>query len=107
MTYNLLLWRWSDDYDTPAKRKKSGVKFGDITSAFARTGTHAAIGRADIDGFGHAVGEALGHDAEHRPFVLTLYEHCAVANYTHEVRLELVPKIAAIGRRFGLNASEF
>ncbi|OQW79454.1 MAG: hypothetical protein BVN32_04005 [Proteobacteria bacterium ST_bin14] len=107
MTFNLLLWHWSDDYATPAKRKKKGVKFADITAQFARTGDHAAIGDADILAFRAAVDEIFGVDEDNRPFVFEQYPRCAVINYTHAVRFDLVPKIADLGRRFGLNASEF
>jgi hypothetical protein len=107
MTWNLLLWRWSEEYDTPAKRKKKGVKFGDITSEFARTGDHAAIGEADVAAFRAAVDTAFGDDEDNRPFVFEAYPKCAVVNYTSGVRFDLVPKVAGIGRRFGLNASEF
>lgn len=107
MTCNLLLWRWSEDFDTPAKRKKQGVKFGDITSHFASTGDHPAIGEADVTAFRAAVDDVFGSDEDNRPFVFEPYEKCAVINYPQAVRFDLVPKIADLGRRFGLNASEF
>ena len=107
MTCNLLMWRWSDDYATPSKRKKRGVKFADITAEFARTGDHAAIGDADIAAFRAALDDLFGADEDRRPFVLEQYPRCAVINYTQAVRFDLVPKIANLGRRFGLNASEF
>jgi hypothetical protein len=40
MTCNLLLWRWSAEYDTPAKREKKAIKFSDITSSFPKTEDH-------------------------------------------------------------------
>jgi hypothetical protein len=107
MTYNLLLWRWSDDYSTPAKRKKRGLKILDVTAEFTRTGDHAAIGDADISAFRAAVDALFGADEDKRPFVFEQYPRCAVINYTQAVRFDLVPKIADLGRRFGLNASEF
>ena len=107
MTFNLLLWKWSDEYDTPSKRKKLKVKFGDITGQFAKTGDHPAIGNADIIGFRRALEEEFGFDEEHRPFILEQHARCAVVNYPNAVRFDLARRIAAIGRRFGLNASEF
>ena len=107
MTCNLLLWHWSDDYATPAKRKKKGVKFADITAQFARTGDHAAIGDADISAFRGAVDDMFGVDEDRRPFVFEQYSRCAVINYMQAVRYDVVPKIADLGHRFGLNASEF
>ena len=106
MTFNLLMWKWSDDYDTPAKRRKHKVKFGAITSQFAATGDHPAIGNADIPSFRKALDAEFGSDEDNRPFVFEEYGRCAVVNYPNSVRFDLVPKVADIGRRFGLNASE-
>lgn len=107
MSHNLLLWSWSEEFDTPAKRKKSKLKFGDITASFAEHGHHPAIGQADIDGFRREIEAVFGTDELDRPFVLELYEQCAVINYPSSVRFELVPKVARLGRKFRLNASEF
>lgn len=107
MTGNLLLWRWSQDYDTPSKRKKKAVKFGDITSQFADSGDHPAIGEGDMIAFRDALDQEFGEGEENRPFVFYDHEKCAVINYPNAVRFELVPRVAGIGRRFGLNASEF
>jgi len=107
VTYNLLLWKWSDDYDTPQKRKKHKLKFSDITSAFLQTGTHPAIGDFCPSDFRAAIDENFGADEDFRPFVFEEYDHCIVINYPNAVRFQLVPKIANIGRQFGLNASEF
>jgi hypothetical protein len=107
MSRNLLLWKWSPGFDSTAKRKKAKLKFGDITSAFAANGYHPAIGEADISGFRVAIESAFGADELSRPFVLELYPNCAVVNYSESIRFELVPKVAAIGSQFNLNASEF
>src|SRR3546814_17242106 len=85
MTCNLLLWRWSEDYNSPAKRKKKGVKFADITAQFAKTGDHAAIGEADVAAFRADVDRAFGADEDSRPFVFEQYARCAVINYTSVV----------------------
>ena len=107
MSRNLLLWKWSSGSDTPAKRKRAGLKFADITGAFLASGHHPAIGDADIAGFRAALEAVFGTDEVERPFVLELHPKCAVINYGESVRFDLVPKVAGIGRRFGLNASEF
>ena len=107
MTFNLLLWKWSEDFDTPAKRKKHSLKFRDITTRFTVAGDHPAIGMADIESFRQAIDAQFGDDEDHRPFVFEDYGKCAVINYPNAVRVDLVPVVAAIGRRFGLNASEF
>lgn len=107
MPRKLLLWRWSQDYDTPSKRKKRALTFRDITSRFTRTGDHPAIGESDIAAFRKAMDQAFGADENTRHFVFHQHDKCAVVSYSDTVRIALVPKIASIGRRFGLNASEF
>ncbi len=107
MTWNLLLWKWSPDYDTPAKRRKNGVKSSDVTSQFAKESDHPAIGDADIAAFRIAVDAEFGADEDNRPFVLEDYGKCAVINYPNSARFEIAPKVAGVGKRFGLNASEF
>jgi hypothetical protein len=105
LTYNLLFWRWSDEYATPSKRKK--IRFEDITRGFSEWGSHPAMGVADITGFRSAIDDAFGANEDARPFVFEEHSNCVVINYPNAVRFELVPKLASIGKRFGLNASEF
>jgi hypothetical protein len=107
MTWNPLLWKWSEDYDTPAKRKKKGLRFGDLTGDFSSKGDHPAIGAANIDGFCRALDDQFGSDETERPFVVERYAKCVVVNYPNSSRLTVVPQVAKIGRQFGLNASEF
>ncbi|MBE1527365.1 hypothetical protein GGC65_001821 [Sphingopyxis sp. OAS728] len=107
MTFNLLFWKWSEEFDTPAKRKKSGIKFGSIAAQFVISGDHPAIGNGDIASFRAALDVEFGGDQDNRPFVVEDYGKCAVINYPNAVRFELVPKVAGIGKRFGLNSAEF
>jgi len=107
MSRNLLLWKWSSEFDTPAKRKRAGLKFADVTAEFVATGHHPAIGDADIGGFRAALEAVFGTDELARPFALEQHPKCAVINYGESVRFDLVPKVAGIGKRFGLDASEF
>lgn len=107
MTTNLLLWRWSADCDTPAKRRRQGILMRDVTAGFAQSQAHPAIGPADIAGFARALDAAFGTDPEARPFVFHDHGACAVIECGNAARIELIPRVAAIGARFGLNASEF
>lgn len=107
MTFNLLLWKWSDDYNTPAKRKKLGNKVATVTSEFARVADHPAIGPADILELTQALNSEFGAEENLRPFVLECHPKCAVVNYPNAARFDLVPKVAAVGKRFGFNAAEF
>src|ERR1700722_6878354 len=59
---NLLLWKWSPEFDTSAKRKKARLKFSDITAEFAASGHHPAIGDADIAAFRAALDAVFGTD---------------------------------------------
>lgn len=65
------------------------------------------MGEADLNGFRSAIDIEFGADPEERPFVFEQYDRCVVINYPNSVRVELVPRVASIGRRFGLNSSEF
>ena len=107
MSHNLLLWKWSPDFDSPAKRKRHRLKFGDVTGAFVANGRHPAIGEANVAEFQTALEAEFGQDELARPFVLETHPRCVVVNYSSDARFQLVPRIAAIGKRFGLNASEF
>lgn len=107
MSHNLLLWKWSPDFDSPAKRKRHGLKFEHVTSAFVAQTGHPAIGEADVTAFQSALEAEYGHDELARPFVLEIHPRCVVVNYSGTDRFQLVPRIAAIGKRFGLNAAEF
>lgn len=33
MGFDLLAWKWTPAYDSAAKRRKLGVKYGDVTAA--------------------------------------------------------------------------
>jgi hypothetical protein len=105
MSWNVLFWKWSEEYAAPSKRKK--IKFRDITTQFAETGGHLAFGEADIHGFRAALDEQFCSDEAVCPFIFERYDNCAVINYTSTARFELVPKLALVGRRFALNAAEF
>ena len=107
MSHNLLLWKWSPDFDSPAKRKRHRLKFEDVTGAFAAQGQHPAIGEADVAAFQSALDAEYGQDEPARLFVLETHPRCVVVNYSGKDRFQLVPRIAEIGKRFGLNAAEF
>jgi hypothetical protein len=86
---------------------QKALKFSDITSQFVKGGDHPAIGAGNIIAFREAVDREFGSDEDNRLFVFYDHGKCAVVNYPNAVRFELVPKIARVGRSFGLNASEF
>ncbi len=105
MTMNLMLWKWSDPYNSRSKRR--GLKFLNITNAFLEEGDHPAFGVADFYGFREALRQEFGQDEAFHPFVYEQYPECAVVNYPNAIRFELVPKVASIGKIYELNSSEF
>lgn len=107
LTLNLLLWKWSDDFDTPAKRRKRAIKFGDINLHLVADGVHPAIGTADVASFRQAVDEEFGGDEGHRGFILEQVGQCVIVQYSDPLRFNLVPKLAGMAQPFGLNVSEF
>jgi len=107
MSMNMLVWKWSEDYDSPAKRKRQKIKFRDVTSAFAETGDHPAIAATDMSAYLEKVFEEFGPESPDLPFVVERYENCVVFNYGSSVRFEIVPKLGNLAMAMGLNGSEF
>lgn len=70
-------------------------------------GDHPAIGEGDVVAFGVALAEEFGEDVTTRPFLFYDHGKCAVVNFPSAVWFELAPRVAGIGRRFGLNSSQF
>ncbi len=107
MSMNLLIWKWSEDYDTSAKRKRHKLKFSDVTSTFAETGDHPAIGACDVSPYLEKVFEKFGPESPDLPFVVERYEKCVVMAYGSAVRFEIVPVLGNLAMSLGLNSSEF
>lgn len=103
----MLIWKWSSDYDTPAKRKKKKIKMSDVASGFAATGTHEAIGEVNLEPYIEKVEEIYGAGELERPFVLERYTNCIVFNYGGGERQEIVPTLGNLAMSFGLNGTEF
>ena len=107
MSMNLLVWKWSDDFDTASKRKRHKLKFADVTDGFAANGDHPAIGETDMTPYLQRVFEEFGPESSDLPFVLERYGKCVVFNYGSAVRFEIVPILGNLARSMGLNSSEF
>ena len=107
MSMNMLIWKWSEDYDSPAKRKRHKLKFKDVTSAFAKNGDHPAIAEADMSGYLDKVFGQFGPESPDLPFIVERYEKCVVFNYGSAVRFEIVPALGKLAMSMGLNGSEF
>jgi hypothetical protein len=103
----LVIWSWSDDYDTPAKRRKLKIKFEDIGVVWAENGDHPCMGDFDFAPFEAAVREKLGPEKIDGPYILERYPRSLCYNLPYSQAAKLIPIIESIARKFGLNAAEF
>ena len=106
MGFNLVVWKWSAAYDSAAKRRKLGVRYGDITSAFAQSGTHPAMAEWDFRAFEHAVFAEIGPEVIDGPYLLERSPHARVFHLPFAQAAELVPKLGAIARAHALTSAE-
>ena len=107
MSWNLLVWRWSGDFDTAAKRKRHKLKTSDVTHGFADNGDHPGIGEADMSAYLAKVFEEFGPESYELPFLVERYDKCVVFNYGGGVRYEIVPILGKLAMPMGFNAAEF
>ena len=106
MSESLLVWKWSEDFDSPAKRKKAKIKFGDVTSAFLRTGDSSAFGDFDLDGFLDSVSKTFPEPEEERPFVAERYPRAICFSIPNQSAGELIPKLGGLAMKHGLNGAQ-
>lgn len=105
MSFNLLIWKWSTDLNTPSKRRK--YKMSCVATAFALNEEHPAIGEADFSAYLEQVCEQFGRDELDRPFVIEKYKNAVVLNYGSQSRIEIVPVLGLLASGCGFNATEF
>lgn len=103
----ILLWKWSEAFDTKLKRQKAKLKISDITDQFNLTGDHPAIGETNIDLFIKELADTFGRGFRNRQLKIKRHQNCVVLFYSEKNRIDLLPKIAAIGEKHQLNAAEF
>jgi hypothetical protein len=106
MSVNLVVWRWSEDFDTPAKRKKQKIKFDQIKDVWADTGDHPSMAVFDFAKFEAAVVEKVGPQKEDGAYILERYPKSICYNMPFSQASKLIPVIGTIARKFGLNAAE-
>lgn len=106
MSVNLVIWAWSEEFDTPAKRKKAKLKFDQIKEAWSESGDHASMAPFDFTEFEAAVTEKLGPQKTDGPYILERYPRSLCYNLASSRAAKLVPEIGTIARRFKLNAAE-
>ena len=108
MTFNLVCWAWSDDYDTPAKRRKHKLKLKhpDVMAAFSETESHPAMDTCDLSAFVSDVESTIGPAVDGEPYILERYQCAVVYNIANVRVLELVPRIGDLARKHGLTSAE-
>lgn len=106
MTENLLVWKWSDDFATPAKRRKLKVRFSDVTSSFIETGDSPAFGEFDVDAFLSAVHDLYPGEDEELPFVIERSGRAICFSIPNARAYELIPILGRLAMKHGLNGSQ-
>jgi hypothetical protein len=106
MSENLLVWKWSEDYDTPSKRKRLNAKFSNIKSSFIESGDSPAFGTFDLNSFVSAVSELYPGADEDRPFVIELYPKAICFSIPNSQARELIPKLGSLATRHHLNGAQ-
>lgn len=106
MSSSLLVWKWSGDFDTPAKRKKHRLRFADVVASFAQGGHHPAMAAHDFVEFDRRLVEALGPEVVDGPYILERHPCARVANLPASRAAALVPVVGGLAQSCGLNAAE-
>jgi len=106
MSMSLLVWKWSPDYDTPAKRRRHKLKFPDVTNGFIEDGTHPAIGEADISPYIEKILEQFQPESSDIAVEIEECTNCVVLSYANIDRIEVVTILGRLAMSMGLNASE-
>lgn len=106
MSVNLVVWKWSKAYDTPAKRKKLKLKFDQIAGIWADTGDHPCMATFDFSEFEAAIIKEIGPQKVDGPYILERMLHSLCFNLPFSRAPKLIPIIGATAKKFGLNAME-
>lgn len=107
MSFNLVVWKFTPAYDSAAKRRKLKVKYGDITSAFAKDGKHPAMAKHDFRAFEKDVVAEIGPQVTDGPYILERSACARVFNMPFSQVDKLVPLIGELARAHGLTSAEF
>jgi hypothetical protein len=107
MSFNLVVWKWTPAYDSAAKRRKLGVKYAEITAAFAEDSKHPAMAKHDFRPFEKAVFDQIGPAVTDGPYLLERSTYARVFNMPFRQVEKLVPRLTLIARAHGLTSAEF
>src|SRR5689334_6321377 len=106
MSYNMLIWRWSDEYSDKNRRRRERLTHGGVASEFMRSGDHQALARFDQESFLNEINTSFPGDESEKPFIVERYPKGIIFNYSGAVRLKIVPVIGGVAMKQGLNATE-
>lgn len=106
MSFNLVVWAWSDDYNTPGKRRKHKVKYPDVMAEFTESESHPAMREHDFTSFIADVESTVGPAVDGEPYILEQYPCAVVYNMAKSRVMELVPRIGDLARKHGLTSAE-
>jgi hypothetical protein len=106
VSFNLIVWKWSPEYDTAAKRRKLGVKYPDITRAFMEAESHAAMLEHDFAEFESAIITEVGPEMDDGPYILQRYGCARVFDLPFSQVPALVQKIGSLARMHGLTSAQ-
>src|SRR5437016_1789088 len=105
MSYNLLIWRWADEYADKNRQRRERLTHTKVASEFMQSGRHVALGPFDQESFLEEVDVLFPGDDMAKPFVVDRYPQGIVFNYGGQVRFEIVPVIGGVARKHRLNST--
>jgi hypothetical protein len=105
VSFNLLVWKWSPDFDTGAKRKKARLKYPAIVAAFLEHESHPAMAEYDFANFEAALAEQVGPEVVDGLYILERYPGARVVNIALARSDTLVPTIGMLAQRLKLTSA--
>ena len=106
MPENLLVWKWSEDYDTPAKRKKLKIKFSNVTSSFVEDADSPAFGDYDIDSFLDVIREHYPSWDDEHLFGVERYSRAICFSIPNSTAHDLIPGLGNLAMKHNLNGAQ-
>jgi hypothetical protein len=106
MSYNLLIWRWSDEYADKNRQRRERLTNKRVASEFMQAGQHVALGAFDQESFLRDINVLFPGDDADKPFLVERYPQGVIFNYSGKVRFDIVPVIGGVAKNHGLNSTE-
>jgi hypothetical protein len=106
VSFNLIVWKWSAEYDTGAKRRRLGVKYPDIAGSFMENESHPAMLEHDFSAFESDVVAAFGPEQDDGPYILERHACARVFHLPVSQVPALVSQIGDLARKHGLTSAQ-